>query len=255
MEKNRGKSLQGKGAIVTGASSGIGREIALRLAAQGAKIIVHYSSNSAGANEVTAAIKPGCARAVKANISDQAEVKSLFDAAEDFLGKGNLHIVINNAGTMDFTYSTLAEATAEAWDRVFAVNSRGTFLCCREAAQRVARGGGGRIINITTSVVASVPPRYGVYAASKAAVETMTKILAKELRGTRITANCVAPGAVETQFFFAGKTPEMVDAITKAAPLERLGRVEDIAPVVAFLASDEGEWVNAQVVRANGGVV
>eukprot|EP00252_Welwitschia_mirabilis_P018861 TRINITY_DN422_c0_g1_i1.p1 TRINITY_DN422_c0_g1~~TRINITY_DN422_c0_g1_i1.p1 ORF type:complete len:256 (+),score=-8.54 TRINITY_DN422_c0_g1_i1:142-909(+) len=253
MDRNGGKALEGRGAIVTGASSGIGREIALRLAAHGAKIIVHYHSNSAGAHEVTAAITPGCARAVKANISNEAEVKALFDAAEDFLGKGNLHIVVNNAGTIDSTYPTVAEATAEEWDRVFAVNSRGTFLCCREAAQRVARGGGGRIINISSSLVASLFPRHAIYAASKAAVETMTKILAKELRGTRITANCVAPGPVETELFFAGATPEMVAAATKASPMERLGRVEDIAPVVALLASDEGEWVNAQVVRVNGG--
>ena len=135
------------------------------------------------------------------------------------------------------------------------MNTKGVFLCCKEAANRLHRGGGGRIIALTSSVVASNPVGYGAYAASKAAVEAMVRILAKELKGTGITANCVAPGAVATDMFFEGKSEEMMKKAASAPPLGRLGETKDIAPVVGFLATDAGEWVNAQVVRVNGGYV
>ncbi|GAV59380.1 adh_short_C2 domain-containing protein [Cephalotus follicularis] len=135
----------------------------------------------------------------------------------------------------------------------FSINTRGAFLVCKEAANRLIHGGGGRIILITTSVVASLLPGYAAYAASKAAVETFTKIAAKELKGTGITANCVAPGPVATELFFAGKTEEMVKRIVDACPLGRLGEPKDINQVVGFLATDAGEWINGQVIRVNGG--
>jgi len=143
----------------------------------------------------------------------------------------------------------------EDWDWIFQVNCKGAFLCSREAAKRVVRGGGGRIINLSSTLVGIPTPGYGAYSASKAAVEMMTRILAQELRGTQITANCVAPGPVATDLFFAGKSEALVETMAKGAPLERLGKAEDVAPLVAFLAGDEGEWVNAQVVRVNGGRV
>jgi 3-oxoacyl-[acyl-carrier protein] reductase len=135
------------------------------------------------------------------------------------------------------------------------VNARGSFLCCREAANRVKRGGGGRIILLSSSLVGALKPGYAAYAASKAAVETMTKILAKELKGTGITANCVAPGPIATDLFFAGKTEEQVKRVIEECPHNRLGETKDVAPVVGFLATDASEWVNGQVIRVNGGYV
>lgn len=255
--------LGGRAAIVTGASGGIGREIALHLAKKGAKVVVHYSSNKSSAEEVASLInnsQTSCGdgdgvRAItcKADVAESSQVAHLFDMAEQTFGP--LHIVVNSAGVLDAKYLTLAQTSDEDWDRTFNINCKGAFLCSREAAKRVVRGGGGRIINMSSSTVGMAPPRFGAYAASKAAVEMMTRILAQELRGTQITENCVAPGAVATDMFFAGKSEAMVEAATKSNPLERLGKVEDVAPLVAFLASDEGEWVNSQVVRVNGGHV
>lgn len=135
------------------------------------------------------------------------------------------------------------------------VNTRGAFVCFKEAANRLKRGGGGRIISISTSQVGALRPGFGVYAASKAAVETMVRVLAKELKGTGITVNCVAPGPIATDMFFSGKTQEQVDAVIQESPLCRLGETKDVAPVVGFLATDAGQWVNGQVIRVNGGYV
>lgn len=135
------------------------------------------------------------------------------------------------------------------------VNARGAFLCCKEAANRLKRGGGGRIILISTSLVGALKPGYAAYTASKAAVETMAKILAKELKGTGITANCVAPGPIATEMFFDGKSEEMVRKVIEECPHNRLGQSKDVAPVVGFLATDASEWVNGQVIRVNGGYV
>jgi len=255
--------LEGRVAIVTGASRGIGKGIALHLAAKGAKVVVHYSTNQSKAEEVASLINNSSkfrgdgdgVRAIvfKADVREPSQVLQLFDTAEQTFGP--LHIVVNNAGILNHSFPTIAQTSDEEWDQTFQLNSRGTFLCSREAAKRVVRGGGGRIINVSSSIVELPTPGYGAYSASKAAVEMMTRILAQELRGTQITANCVAPGPVATDMFFAGKSEALVETMAKAAPLERLGKPEDIAPLVAFLASDEGEWVNAQVVRVNGGVV
>lgn len=253
--------LRGRVAIVTGASSGIGKEIALNFAEKGAKVVVHYSTNQETAEEVVSTINNSSASCVngvtaiacKADISDAAQIAQLFDMAEQTFG--SLHIMVNSAAVADPTYPTIAQTSEEYWDRTFQVNCKGAFLCCREAANRIVRGGGGRIIQLSSSVVAAPPPGYGPYSASKAAIEIMTRILAQELRGTQITVNCVAPCAVATGMFFAGRSEASVKAIAKLNPFERLGRVEDVAPLVAFLASDEGEWVNAQVVGVNGGRV
>lgn len=135
------------------------------------------------------------------------------------------------------------------------MNARGAFLCSREAANRLKRGGGGRIILVSSSLVGALKPCSGAYTASKAAVETMTKILAKELKGSGITVNCVAPGPIATELFFAGKTEEQVKRVIEECPLGRLGETKDVAPVVGFLATDASEWVNGQVIRVNGGYV
>lgn len=257
-----GMPLEGRVAIVTGASGGIGKDIAIHLAEKGAKVVVHYSSNQQTAEEVVSTINNNNssssgdgvkAISCKADIANPSQIAQLFDIAEQTFG--SVHILVHCAGVLDAKYPRLAETSVEDWDWTFQVNCKGAFLCSREAANRIVRGGGGRIINLSSSLVGMSRPGYGAYAASKAAVEMMTRILAQELRGTKITANCVAPGPVATDMFFAGKSEALIETMAKAAPLERLGKPEDMAPVVAFLASDEGEWVNAQVVRANGGLI
>lgn len=187
-------------------------------------------------------------------MSDPDQVKRLFDSAEKEFGS-EIHILVNSAGILDSKYPTLAGTAVEDWDEAFRVNCRGAFLVCKEASNRLRRGGGGRIVLITTSIVGSLPPGYGAYAASKAAVEAMAKTAAKELKGTGITVNCVAPGPVATELFYAGKSEDTVAKMAEACPLGRLGQPDDVAKVVGFLATDEGGWVNGQVVRVNGGSV
>ncbi|KAK7336242.1 hypothetical protein VNO77_16778 [Canavalia gladiata] len=250
--------LQDRVAIVTGSSRGIGREIALHLASLGARLVINYTSNSATADSLAAQINANSATpravTVRADVSDPVQVKSLFDSAEQAF-HSPVHILVNSAGITDGTCPTIANTTVETFDRIFAVNTRGAFACAKEAANRLKRGGGGRIILLTTSLVAALKPGYGAYAASKAAVEAMTKILAKELKGTQITANCVAPGPVATELFLEGKTEEMVNRVVQENPLGRLGETKDIAPVVGFLATDASQWVNGQIIRVNGGYV
>ncbi|KAL2320453.1 hypothetical protein Fmac_029422 [Flemingia macrophylla] len=250
--------LQDRVAIVTGSSRGIGREIALHLASLGARIVINYSSDSVQAHSLAAQINANSAapRAVviQADVSDPLQVKSLFDSAERAFDSP-LHILVNSAGVVDAACPSVADTTVESFDRVFAVNARGAFACAREAANRLKRGGGGRIVLLTTSLVAALKPGYGAYTASKAAVEAMTKILAKELKGTQITANCVAPGPIATEFFLEGKTEEMVARVAEQSPFGRLGQTKDVAPVVGFLASDAAEWVNGQIILVNGGYV
>ncbi|GLJ58784.1 hypothetical protein SUGI_1476200 [Cryptomeria japonica] len=256
-QAKQGSSLEGRVAIVTGASRGIGREIALHLAEKGAKVVINYVGNQQKAEEVAAIInenKDG-ERAIicRADISVSGDVKKLFDAAEKAFG--GVHIIVNCAGVLDSNSPSIANTPEEDWDRTFNINCKGAFLCSREAANRLVRGGGGRIINLSSSLVGTVKPGYGAYAATNAAVETMTRILAKELRGTRITANCIAPGGIVTELFLEGKSEELVDRIAMESPFERLGQKEDVAPVAAFLATDDAEWVNGQVIRINGGIV
>ncbi|KAG9452055.1 hypothetical protein H6P81_004959 [Aristolochia fimbriata] len=257
--ESKGLPLAGRVAIVTGASRGIGRGIALHLAALGANLVINYASSATKAEQLVAEINSlnptqPRATAFRADVADSAGVKALFDHAQQIFGP-DIHILVCSAGVLADKYPAVAATADEDWDRTFDVNAKGAFVCCREAANRLVRGGGGRIIAITSSLVGAPRPGYGAYAASKAAVETMVRIMAKELKGTRITANCVAPGAVETDMFYAGKSPEAVQMSIDICPMGRLGQVEDIAPVVGFLAGDPAEWVNGQVIRANGGYV
>ncbi|XP_054781639.1 NADPH-dependent aldehyde reductase-like protein, chloroplastic [Prosopis cineraria] len=255
------RSLQERVAIVTGSSRGIGREIALHLASLGARVVVNCTSNVALAESVAAQINSSSssggnprATVIRADVSDPTQVKSLFDEAEKAFNSP-VHILVNSAAVIDSKYSSIANISLGDFDHIFSVNTRGAFLCCKEAANRLKHGGGGRIIMLSTSLVGSLMPGYGAYAASKAAVETVVKILAKELKGTGITANCIAPGPVATDMFFSGKTQEQVKAAIEISPLGRLGETKDIAPVVGFLATDAGEWINGQVIRVNGGYV
>ncbi|KAK3405223.1 hypothetical protein EUGRSUZ_K01487 [Eucalyptus grandis] len=251
--------LKDRVAIVTGSSRGIGRAIALHLASLGAKVVVNYTSpgSSAQSDAIVAAINSsshGSAVSVRADVSDPDQVKSLFDAAEEAF-KSPIYVLVNSAAILDSKYPTIANTSVDDFDKTFSVNARGAFLCCREAANRLKRGGGGRIIMLSTSVVGSLRPNLSAYTASKAAVETMVKILAKELKGTRITANCVAPGPIATEMFFAGKTEGMINEAIDLCPHGRLGETKDVAPLVGFLATDAAEWVNGQVIMVNGGYV
>ncbi|TYH46097.1 hypothetical protein E1A91_D11G299700v1 [Gossypium mustelinum] len=239
--------LKDRVAIVTGGSRGIGHAIVNHLHSL-ADLLASELNASCTTDHHPRAV------AIKADVSDPEQVKLLFDKTEqEFDSK--IHILVNCAGIMDQKYPTLANTAVEDWDMTFNINTKGSFLCCREAARRLTRDGGGRIITISTSLVGSLLPGYAAYVASKAAIESMTKILAKELKGTKITANCVAPGPVATELFFAGKTEETIQRFVDGCPLGRLGEPKDIAGIVGFLASDAGEWTNGQVIRVNGGVV
>ena len=238
-----------KTAIVTGASRGIGRSIALRLAADGFGVVVNYAGNAAKAEEVVNEITStgGRALAIQGDVSNPEDVKQLFEKTTKAFGQ--IDIVVNNAGIMPL--SPIAKGDVESFDKVIATNLRGTFLVLAQAAQHVTEG--GRIIAFSTSVLARSFPTYGPYIASKAGVEGLVHVLANELRGHKITVNAVAPGPVATELFLGDKTEEQIGQLSKLAPLERLGEPSDIASVVSFLAGPDGAWVNSQVLRANGG--
>ncbi|CAG4890137.1 SDR family oxidoreductase [Paraburkholderia saeva] len=239
-------------ALVTGASRGIGASIAKRLARDGMTVVVNYSNRVEEADAVVAEIAAvgGKALAMKADVSSAKSVREMFDAIEAQLGK--IDVLVNNAGIMP-AVKPLAEHDDDTFDRVFAINLKGSFNTMREAATRL--NDGGRIVNFSTSVIGLGFPGYAVYGATKAAIETMTNILAKEMRGRNITVNAVAPGPTATDLFLTGKSPETIDKLAKAAPLERLGTPDDIAAAVAFLAGPDGAWINGQTLRANGGIV
>jgi len=238
-----------RSAIVTGASGGIGRAVAKRLASDGFAIAVNYAGNPAKAQEVVAEIKGagGQALAMRGDIANADAVENLFKQTQ--VTYGRIDVVVNNAGIMPL--SPIAKDDVETFDRVIATNLRGTFLVLAQAAQHMAEG--GRIIALSSSVLAKSFPTYGAYIASKAGVEGLVHVLANELRGRKITANAVAPGPVGTDLFLKGKTQAQIDELGKVPPLERLGQPEDIANVVSFLAGPDGGWVNGQVLRANGG--
>lgn len=243
--------FRSKVAIVTGASGGIGAAVARRLARDGFTVVVNYSGDSASAEALVVQIETAGGRAVaaRANIADPAAAARLFDTAEAAFG--GVDVLVNNAGIMRL--ATIAESDDALFDSQIAVNLKGTFNTLREASRRLR--GGGRIINISSSVTTLLQPTYGVYAATKAAVEAMTSILTRELRGRDITVNAIAPGPTATKLFLDGKPQEVIDRLSKAAPLERLGQPEDIAAAVAFLAGPDGGWINGQTLRANGGIV
>ena len=244
---------QPKVAIVTGSSRGIGAAIARRLAADGFAVVVNFAGRVADANDVVQEIsaKGGQAIAIQADVSVPAAVVALFDQAEKAFG--GVDVLVNNAGIMQPGLVSLVETDDALFDRLLAINLKGTFNTLRLAAQRLRPG--GRIVNFSSSVKGLALPGYAVYAATKSAVETLTNILAKELRGRHLTVNAVAPGPTATDLFLKGKTDDQVAQLAKMAPLERLGQPADIANVVAFLAGPEAAWVNGQTLRVNGGVV
>ena len=240
-----------KVALVTGASRGIGAAIALRLARDGFAVIVNYAGNAAAAEALVGKIELAGGRAVvaQADVADAVAVRRLWDSAEAAFG--GIDVVVNNAGFMEL--APLSGTSDELFDRHMAVNLKGVFNMSREAARRLRHG--GRVINLSSSVVGLYQPTYGAYAATKAAVEALTHVLSKEMRGRSITVNAISPGPTGTDLFFEGKPQQLVDTLARLSPLERLGEPDDIAAAVAFLAGPDGGWINGQILRANGGVI
>ena len=241
----------GKVAIVTGASRGIGAAIAERLAADGFTVVINYAGGTTEAEALAGKIEQAGGRAItaKADVSDGAAVSRMFDMADAALG--GVDVLVNNAGIMRL--ASVADSDDALFDSQLAINLKGTFNTLREASRRLRNG--GRIVNLSSSQTSLLHPTYGVYAATKAAVEAMTHVLARELRGRNITVNAVAPGPTATKLFLDGKPKEVVDHLKNLAPLQRLGEPSDIAAAVSFLAGPDGSWINGQVLRVNGGIV
>lgn len=238
-------------ALVTGGSRGIGREAALRLAGDGFAVVVTYAGGQTEAEAVVATITEtgGQAIAVQADVADEHAVAALFDRAEQAFG--GIDVVVHAAGRMHL--APLAELELDAFDALLRTNVRGTVVVDQQAVRRLRPG--GALINFSSSVVGLAFPTYAAYAASKGAVEAMTLVLAREMRGRDVTVNVVAPGPTATALFLDGKDDETIARLAAQPPLERLGEPQDIAAVVSFLAGPDGRWVNGQVLRANGGIV
>lgn len=242
--------LTDKVAIVTGASRGIGAQIALELAAAGAKTIVNYNGSKAAAEEVVVKIKSagGEAAAVKGDVSKNADVIQLFDEAESIFGK--VDILVNNAGVI--LYKLIKDTSEEELDNLLNINVKGMFNTLREAATRLADN--GSIVNFSTSVTRMLLPTYGAYVASKAAVEQLTRIFAKEIGSRGINVNSVSPGPTNTELFLTGKSEELIARLAAQSAFNRIGEPIDIARLVVFLARDEAKWITAQNIGVNGGV-
>jgi len=242
-------TLKEKVIIVTGSSKGIGATIAKTLASKGATLVINYAASKTDADNVVTEITNagGKAIAIKADVSRTEEVKHLFDATINHFGK--VDILINNAGIA--IYKSIKDTTDEDFDRIFNINVKGTFNTMREASTRLADG--GRIINFSSSVTRLMLPTYGPYSATKAAVEQMTRVFAKEIGSRNITVNSVSPGPVNTELFMQGKTEETITRVASMSAFNRIGETDDIAKVITFLISDEAQWITAQNIGVNGG--
>jgi 3-oxoacyl-[acyl-carrier protein] reductase len=246
-----GQRLKGKVAIVTGASRGIGAAIAERLARDGASVVVNYVDSADKAAAVVRRIEGngGLAAAVRADVGKAADVQRLFDESAKRFGR--VDILVNNAGVP--LYKMVAEITEAEFDRILATNVKGVFLTCKQAVRGMADG--GRIINVSSSVTGLMLPTYVAYAATKGAVEQMTRHLAQELGRRGITVNAVSPGPTDTELVAEGKTEAARQQFAQMAALGRLGQPADIADVVTFLAGDEARWITGQNLRVNGGFI
>lgn len=243
------KNLNNKVILVTGASKRIGAEVAKKLAEQGAKIIVNYAGSTTDAEKVVSKIKliGGEAIAVQADVSKSKEVKILFDTSIKHFGK--IDVLVNNAGIMITKF--IKDTSDDDFTKQFDVNVRGVFNTLREASNKLADN--GSIINFSTTVNRLMLPTYGTYVATKSAVEQLTRVFSKEI-GRGINVNSISPGPTNTELFVKGKPQEVIDRLASMNPFGRIGETEDIANIVAFLASDEAKWINAQNIGVNGGM-
>lgn len=247
--RDGGAAQAGRVAVVTGGSGGIGSAVARRLAAEGAAVVVHYGGSAERAAELVEEItrKGGVAVAAGGDVAEEGDMATVFGLAEERFG--GLDVVVNTAGIM--LLAPLVDLDFADFDRMHRANVRGTFVVSQLAARRLRKG--GALVNFSTSVTRMAPPTYSAYAATKGAVEAMTLVLARELRGRDVTVNAVAPGPTATALFLDGKTDQQLAQLAAAPPLERLGTPDDIAETVAFLVGP-GRWVNGQVVYVNGGI-
>ena len=245
------KKLSGKIALVTGSSRGIGRAVVERLSREGAAVAINYFSHSDKAEEVVDAITSGggTAVALQADVSRTVDIQRLFEQTLAHFGR--LDILVNNAGVR--ITQSVADTQEDEFDRLFAINVKGPFFACQQAAHRISDG--GRIINISSAVTRMMLPGYSIYAASKSAVDQFTRVLAKEMGDRQVTVNAIAPGPVDTELLWEGKTEEELQQMAQMAAFSRMGKVEDIADVVAFLASNDARWITGQIIHVNGGYV
>lgn len=244
-------TLAGKAAVVTGGSRGIGRAIVERLARDGATVVFNYARSADAAAEVEASVRAagGTAHAVQADLSAPTAVEDLLAAASERLD--GLDILVNNAA-LDTPPRPIADLDASIWDEVMTVNARSTFLTVQHAARTMRDG--GRIINISTLNTARPAPGIAAYAASKAAIEQLTKVAAIELGARGITVNAVCPGATDTDLLRHSNPESALERIPQLTPLRRLGQPADIADVVALLAGPDARWITGQIVFATGGL-
>jgi 3-oxoacyl-[acyl-carrier protein] reductase len=245
------QSLAGKVAIVTGSARGIGAEIALMLANAGAKVAVNYVQNKAAADRLCNAISAtgGACLAIQADVGDPQQVRKLFETTSTHFGP--IDILVNNAGMLLF--KEIAEVRDDEFDRIVDVNFKSVFYTLREAATQLADH--GRIVTVSSTVTRLMLPKYGAYAATKAAIEQLTRVFAREMGKRGIIANIVSPGPVDTELFRAGKTAVDIERMADIAALGRIGNVQDVAQAVLFLVSDEARWITGQNIGVNGGII
>ncbi|WP_273212356.1 SDR family oxidoreductase [Runella zeae] len=244
------KKLSEKVAVVTGSSKGIGAAIAFKLSEAGAKVIVNYSGNQAAADEVVSQIKSngGDAFAIKADVSKKEEIARLFDESIAHFGK--VDIWVNNAGVM--LNALIQDLSEEQLEKQLDINVKGVFYSLQQAATKLSNN--GSIINLSSTVTRTIFPTYGVYSATKAAVEQMSRVFSKEIGLKGININCVLPGPTGTDLFLNGKTEEQIAQLASSNAFKRLGTPEDIARVAVFLATDEAKWITGQSIGVNGGM-
>ena len=244
------KPLAGKVALVTGSSQGIGREIACKLAQMGAAVAINYNQSKSSAEEACKQIMAagGKAIAIQADVTVMAELQHLFDQTLEKFDK--IDILVNNAGIL--ITKKIEQVSEEEYDRLFASNVKSVFFACQQAAEKLSPG--GRIINISTTVTKIMMPGYGLYAASKGAVDQITRVLSRELGEKNITVNAISPGPVDTELFRAGKSEEQIAQMAGMSAFNRIGTPADVAGAVALLVSDDASWITGQNIYVNGGL-